>query len=422
MRKDVVITGMGCITPLGDNPETLWQNILAGKSGVAPITLFDCSELKTQFAAEIKNFDPVAHLGRETRRVDRFAQFAVVSARQALQNSGLVVTAENRDRIGAVIGSGIGGVHTLTEQFRIMIERGPSRVSAFLVPMMIPDSAGANIAIDLGIRGPNMAISTACATGTNTLGEAAAMIRRGQADVLLAGGAEAAIVPLAMAGLINVGALSAENANPQGASRPFDLNRNGFVIGEGAAILVLESLEHARARDAQILAVISGYGVTNDAFHISAPSEDGEGAVRCMRLALQDFGLAPTRIGYINAHGTSTHLNDKTETAAIKQVFGQAAYSIPVSSTKSMLGHLLGASGSVEAIICVQALRDGIAPPTINYQTPDPACDLDYIPNQARPLPNLEHVMSNSFGFGGHNGTIILSKPGAVLNDERMSP
>jgi len=422
MRKDVVITGMGCITPLGDNPEILWQNILAGKSGVAPITLFDCSELKTQFAAEIKNFDAVAHLGRETRRMDRFAQFAVVCARQALQNSGLVVTAENRDRIGAVIGSGIGGVHTLTEQFRIMSERGPSRVSAFLVPMMIPDSAGAYIAIDLGIRGPNMAISTACATGTNTIGEAAELIRRGHADVVFAGGAEAAIVPLAMSGLINVGALSAENADPQGASRPFDLTRSGFVIGEGAAVLVLESLEHAQARSASILAVVSGYGITNDAFHISAPSEDGEGAVRCMRMAIEDSGLPATSIGYINAHGTSTPLNDKTETAAIKQVFGQSAYDIPVSSTKSMLGHLMGASGSVEAVICVQALRDGIAPPTINYHTPDPACDLDYVPNQARPIANLEHIMSNSFGFGGHNGTIILSKPGAAQNDQRVSP
>jgi 3-oxoacyl-[acyl-carrier-protein] synthase II len=421
MRKDIVITGMGCVTPLGNDPETLWQNIMAGKSGVAPITLFDCSEYKTRFGAEVKDFDGTTQLGREARRMDRFSQFAVVCARQAMQNAGLVVTTENRDRIGAVIGTGIGGVNTLSEQFTVLVERGHGRVSPFLVPMMLPDSAGANIAIDLGIRGPNMAISTACATGTNTIGEAAEMIRRGHADIVLAGGAEAGMVPLAVAGMINVGALSNNNADPQGASRPFDLNRDGFVIGEGAAVLVLESVEHARARGAQILAVVSGYGITNDAYHISAPSEDGEGAVRCMRMALKDSGLPSTSIGYINAHGTSTQLNDKTETAAIKQVFGEFAYSIPVSSTKSMLGHLLGASGSVEAVICVHALRDGIVPPTINYHTPDPACDLDYVPNQARPVASLEHVMSNSFGFGGHNGTIILSKGSAVQNNLQES-
>jgi 3-oxoacyl-[acyl-carrier-protein] synthase II len=353
--------------------------------------------------------------------MDRFSQFAVVSARQAVQDAGLVVTVENRDRIGAIIGTGIGGVNTLSEQFKIMNERGACRVSPFLVPMMLPDSAGANVAIDLGIRGPNLAISTACATGTNTIGEAAEMIRRGHADVVLAGGTEASFVSLAVAGLMNVGALSSNNENPTGASRPFDRDRDGFVVGEGAAVLVLESAEFARKRGARVLAMVSGYGITNDAFHISAPAEDGEGAVRCMRMALEDSGLALNRIGYINAHGTSTTLNDKTETAAIKQVFGAAAYKIPISSTKSMIGHLLGASGSVGAVICVQALRDRTAPPTINYQTPDPECDLDYVPNVARPLAGLEHVMSNSFGFGGHNATIILSKPGAGSGDEKVA-
>ncbi len=421
MRKDVVITGMGCITPLGNDPETLWQNILAGKSGVAPITHFDTSDFRTKFGAEVKNFDAVGEIGRDARRMDRFSQFAVVSARQAVQDAGLVVTVENRDRIGAIIGTGIGGVNTLSEQFKIMNERGACRVSPFLVPMMLPDSAGANVAIDLGIRGPNLAISTACATGTNTIGEAAEMIRRGHADVVLAGGTEASFVSLAVAGLMNVGALSSNNENPTGASRPFDRDRDGFVVGEGAAVLVLESAEFARKRGARVLAMVSGYGITNDAFHISAPAEDGEGAVRCMRMALDDSGLALNRIGYINAHGTSTTLNDKTETAAIKQVFGAAAYKIPISSTKSMIGHLLGASGSVEAVICVQALRDRTAPPTINYQTPDPECDLDYVPNVARPLVGLEHVMSNSFGFGGHNATIILSKPDAGSGNEEVA-
>jgi 3-oxoacyl-[acyl-carrier-protein] synthase II len=331
MRKDVVITGMGCITPLGNDPETLWQNILAGKSGVAPITHFDTSDFRTKFGAEVKNFDAVGEIGRDARRMDRFSQFAVVSARQAVQDAGLVVTVENRDRIGAIIGTGIGGVNTLSEQFKIMNERGACRVSPFLVPMMLPDSAGANVAIDLGIRGPNLAISTACATGTNTIGEAAEMIRRGHADVVLAGGTEASFVSLAVAGLMNVGALSSNNENPTGASRPFDRDRDGFVVGEGAAVLVLESAEFARKRGARVLAMVSGYGITNDAFHISAPAEDGEGAVRCMHMALEDSGLALNRIGYINAHGTSTTLNDKTETAAIKQVFGAAAYKIPIS-------------------------------------------------------------------------------------------
>jgi 3-oxoacyl-[acyl-carrier-protein] synthase II len=321
------------------------------------------------------------------------------------------VDESTRDRTGVVIGTGIGGLGTLFEQVRVYFDRGPSRVSPFTVPMMLPDTGAGMIAIFLGLRGPNMAVVTACATGTNSIGEAAEVIRRGQADVMLAGGSEAVIVPIAMASLSVMGALSTRNDDPERASRPFDLNRDGFVMGEGAAVLVLEALEFAQQRGANILAEINGYGSTNDAYHISAPAENGAGAARCMQMALENAGLGVADIDYINAHGTSTQLNDKSETAAIKSVFGEAAYNLPISSTKSMTGHLLGASGALEALVCVKALQDGIVPPTINYETPDPVCDLDYVPNQARRV-TLRHVMSNSFGFGGHNATIILSKFG----------
>lgn len=341
--------------------------------------------------------------------MDRFTQFAVASAQMAVSNAALEITESNCDQIGVVIGTGIGGLGTLFEQMQVFSERGPSRVSPFLVPMMLPDTAAGMIAIYLGARGPNMAVITACATGTNAIGEAAEMIRRGKAKVVLAGGSEAAVVPIAIAGMSVMGALSIHNEDPQRASRPFDLRRDGFVMGEGAAVLVLEDWEHAVERGAQILAEISGYGATNDAYHISAPAEKGEGAARCMQMALSDAGLSLQQIDYINAHGTSTPLNDKSETAAIKSVFGDLAYQIPISSTKSMTGHLLGASGALEALFCVRALQEGIIPPTINYQTPDPECDLDYVPHQARRKP-LTHVMSNSFGFGGHNATIILSR------------
>jgi 3-oxoacyl-[acyl-carrier-protein] synthase II len=410
MRKRVVITGLGAISPLGNTLPETWQAILAGKSGAAPITLFDASQHKTQFACEVKNFDPAALLGgREARRMDRFAQFALVSAQEAVSHAGLTITEANRDRIGALIGSGIGGIGTIVEQLAILREKGPDRVSPFLVPMMISDSAAGMIAIRMGIRGPNVALATACATGSNAVGEAAEMIRRGAADVMLAGAAEASIVSVAMAGLNVMTALSTRNEDPQRASRPFDKDRDGFVMAEGAAVLVLESLEHALARGANILAEVSGYGTTDDAYHISAPAENGAGAALCMSLALKDAGLQPAQIGYINAHGTSTPLNDKSETAAIKTVFGEAARQTPISSTKSMTGHLLGASGALEAALCVQVLRQGILPATINYSAPDPNCDLDYIPNTPREA-NPRHVMSNSFGFGGHNATLILSR------------
>ncbi len=410
MVNKVVITGLGTISPVGNNPETAWKNILSGQSGVGPITHYDASEYKTRFAAEVKDFDPIAIYGsREARRMDRFAQFAVAACMQAVENAQLEIDDGNRQRIGVTIGTGIGGLGTLFEQMQIFFERGPSRVSPFLVPMMLPDTAAGMVAIHLGLQGPNMAVVTACATGTNAVGEAAEMIRRGQADVVLAGGSEAVIVPIAMAGLSVMTALSTRNDEPQRASRPFDLHRDGFVMGEGSAILVLESEEHARARGAHILAEVTGYGATNDAYHISAPAENGAGAALCMRNALQHANLSLNDIQYINAHGTSTPLNDKSETAAIKTVFGEQAYQIPVSSTKSMTGHLLGASGALEAMICTLALRDQVMPPTINYETPDPVCDLDYVPNTCRPA-KLDHIMSNSFGFGGHNATIILSR------------
>jgi len=410
MRQRVVITGMGCVSPLGSDVSTLWKNILAGKSGVGYITHYDTSKFDVKIGAEVRDFDGVALFGaRDARRMDRFVQFALAAALQAVKNAGLEITEQNRDRIGVVTGTGIGGMNTLFQQTVVYFERGPDRVSPFLVPMMLPDTAAGTVAIQLGVRGPNMAVVSACASGTNAIGEAAEAIRRGSADVILTGGSEAVITPIAMAGLSVMKALSTRNNEPERASRPFDRDRDGFVMGEGAAILVLESLEHARARNVTILGEISGYGTSNDAYHISAPSENGAGAALCMQLALRDAGLVVGDIDYINAHGTSTQLNDKSETAAIKTVFGRRAYEVPVSSTKSMTGHLLGAAGALEALLCVKIIQEGMLPPTINYETPDPECDLDYVPNQARPAA-VRNIMSNSFGFGGHNASIIVSR------------
>ena len=410
MRKRVVVTGLGCVSPVGNNVNDTWQALLAGKSGAAPITAFDASAHKTKFAAEVKGFDPVALFGtRDARKMDRFSQFATAATLEAMEQAGLKVDESNRDRVGILIGTGIGGIITLLEQYEVLRERGPERVSPFLIPMMISDNAAGNIAIRIGARGPNMALATACASGTNALDEAAEMIRRGSADVMIAGGAEAAITALSMAGMNVMTALSTRNDDPQTASRPFDKNRDGFLMGEGSGILILESLEYAQARGAKILCEFSGYGTTDDAHHISAPAENGAGAAISMSLALQNADLKPEDVSYINAHGTSTYLNDKSETAAIKTVFGEQAYKIPVSSTKSMTGHLLGASGAVEAVFSAMAIMNNILPPTINYETPDPICDLDYVPNQPRQAdPN--YVMSNSFGFGGHNATLILGR------------
>jgi 3-oxoacyl-[acyl-carrier-protein] synthase II len=410
MSNRVVITGLGCISPVGNDVSTMWANVQAGHSGVGHITHYDTSDFKCKIAAEVKDFDAAALFGnREARRMDRFTQFALATAIQAVSNAKLNINGENRDRIGVIIGTGIGGITTLFEQTLVYLERGPQRVSPFTVPMMLPDSAAGMVAIHFGVRGPNMAVVTACATGTNAIGEGSEIIQRGQADVIIAGGSESAIMSIAMAGLGVMTALSTRNDNPQGASRPFDLHRDGFVMGEGAAILILESLEHALNRGAHILAEVIGYGSTNDAFHISAPAENGAGAALCMRLALEHAGLSPGEIDYINAHGTSTPLNDKSETAAIKTVFGEQAYNIPISSTKSVTGHLLGAAGAMEAIIAVKTIEDQVIPPTINYEFPDPDCDLDYVPNISRSA-TIKRVMSNSFGFGGHNATIILSR------------
>ncbi|MBC8506455.1 MAG: beta-ketoacyl-ACP synthase II [Anaerolineales bacterium] len=410
MSKRVVVTGMGCISPLGNDVDSTWQNAIAGKSGIGPITKFDTTGFKTTIAAEVKDFDPNALFGRrEVRRMDLVSLYALAAADQAVEHAALEINDDNRDQIGAVIGTGIGGISTLSDNVKILLEQGPARVSPFLIPRILPDSPGGMIAIHLGIRATNFAVVTACATGTNAIGESAEIIRRGQADVMLAGGSEFPIVPIAIAGMNIMGALSDSNEEPEKASRPFDANRNGFVMGEGAGVLVLESLEHAQARGARILAEITGYGSTNDAFHISAPAENGAGAAKCMQAALENANLPVDKIDYINAHGTSTKLNDKSETAAIKTVFGEHAYKLAVSSTKSMTGHLLGAAGALEALFCVNAITECVIPPTLNYQTPDPECDLDYVPNKSR-TAQVDHAMSNSFGFGGHNATIILSR------------
>lgn len=410
MNKRVVVTGLGCVSPVGNTVDETWQALLAGRSGAADITHFDASQHKTKFAAEVKGFDGVALFGtREARKMDRFTQLAMAATLEALAQADFSINESNRDRTGVLIGSGIGGIITLLEQAEVMRERGPDRISPFLIPMMISDSAAGMIAIRLGARGPNMALATACASGSNAIGEAAEIIRRGTADVMIAGASEASIVALAMGGMNVMGALSTRNDDPQRASRPFDKGRDGFLMGEGAGILILESLEHAQTRGAQVLCELTGYGTSDDAYHVSAPAENGAGAALSMQYALDDAELSPENVGYINAHGTSTPLNDKSETAAIKAVFGEQAYKIPVSSTKSMTGHLLGASGAVEAVVCAKVLQENILPATINYETPDPECDLDYVPNQTRKI-SPEHVMSNSFGFGGHNATLLLSR------------
>ncbi len=419
MARRVVVTGLGCVSPVGNDIHSTWENICAGRSGVGPITAFDASAFKTKIAAEVKGFDPSAFLGRkEVRRMDRYTQFAVTAAQEAIRNAKLPTPLPSPDRTGVMIGSAMGGLGTLIGELDVLQRNGPNRVSPFMVPMMLSDNAGGQVAIHLGARGPNHCVVSACASGTNAIGEAAEIIRRGAADVMIAGGAEALIYPIMIAGFSVMGTLSERNDSPAAASRPFDKNRDGFIIGEGAGILILEELESARVRRAPILAELTGYGTTDDAHHISAPLEDGSGAANCMQLALDQAGLSPAAVEYINAHGTSTILNDKSETRAIKNVFGPHAYSVAISSTKSMTGHLLGAAGGIEAVISVLALRDGIIPPTINYETPDPDCDLDYTPNHSR-RKTLNVVISNSFGFGGHNAALIFSSlPGETSSEE----
>ena len=408
MTRRVVVTGMGVITPVGNDEESMWNAVREGKTGIARIRSFDPSELDTQIAAEVKDFDAEEAFGRrDARRMDRFIQFAVFAAQQAAENSGIQIAEENANRVAVVVGSGVGGMRTLVEQMDVLRTKGPKRVSPLFIPMMLNDSAAGQVAINLGAQGPNLSVVSACATGSNAIGEAGEIIRRGAADVVFAGGTESAIVPLSIAAFNVMGALSTTNDEPKMASRPFDANRSGFVMGEGAGILVLEAEEHALARGANIVGELIGYGSSADAFHITAPREDGAGAAFCIQMALDNAGISPMDIDYINAHGTGTKLNDASETKAIKTAFGQRAYDVPISSSKAVTGHLLGGAGAIEAVVCLKAIQTNTLPPTINYETPDPDCDLDYVPNTARQA-NIRTVLTNSFGFGGHNATLIL--------------
>ena len=402
----VVVTGVGAITPLGIGIEATWQSLVRGDSGAGPITAFETEGFDARFACEVKGFNPDEYMDRRTsKHLDRFCQFAVSAAKMAQADAGLEITEETAADVGVIIGSGIGGMATWEKQHAILLERGPNRVSPYLIPMLISDMAAGAVSIELGATGPNMGVVTACASSAHAIGEATETIRRGAAKVMITGGAEATITPLAVAGFASMKALSTRNDDPAHASRPFDATRDGFVMGEGAGILVLEEYEHAKARGANILGEILGYGASGDAYHMTAPELSGKGATACMTTALKQAGL--DRVDYINAHGTSTPANDKIETTALKQLFGDAAYRIPVSSTKSMTGHLLGAGGAVELIICLRAIREGIIPATINYREPDPECDLDYVPNEAR-RQQIRTAMSNSFGFGGHNAALIV--------------
>ncbi|MEN3003239.1 beta-ketoacyl-ACP synthase II [Dehalobacterium formicoaceticum] len=410
MKNRVVITGMGVITPVGNDVETYWHSLMNGISGIGPITHFDTTGYTTRIAGEVKDFDPTKFIDKkEARRMDRYCQFAVSAAKMAREDAALDMNTVDGHRVGVILGSGIGGVATMEEQKQVLMEKGPGRISPFFVPMMISNMAAGQISIAFGAYGINETIVTACASGTNAIGDAFKVIQRGDADVIFSGGTEAPITPLSVAGFCSMKAMSTRNEEPEKASRPFDKDRDGFVIGEGAGILVLESLEHAQKRGARIYAEVVGYGSTADGYHITAPAPEGSGAARAMANALEDAGIKPEEVDYINAHGTSTDLNDKGETQAIHSVFGEAASKVAVSSTKSMIGHLLGAAGAVEAIACTLAINHRMLPPTINYETPDPECDLDYVPNQAREA-EVNVTMSNSLGFGGHNATIVIKK------------
>jgi 3-oxoacyl-[acyl-carrier-protein] synthase II len=404
--KRVVVTGLGAVTPVGLSVDEGWRNLLAGCSGIDRISAFDPTGFEVQIAGEVRGFDPLAYLDRkEVRRTDRFVHLAIAAANQAVADAGLDV--RDQPDIGAIVGSGIGGIATLSEQIRVLHERGPNRVSPFLVPMMIVDMASGQVSIQLGCKGPNYAVVSACATGADAIGAAFETIRRGDARAMIAGGTEAAITPIGIAGFAAARALSTRNDDPPRASRPFDAERDGFVMGEGAAVLVLEALDSALARGARIYCELAGYAATADAYHVTQPAEGGEGGVRAMRQALRAAGLTPDQVDYINAHGTSTELNDKLETLAIKTVFGERAYQIPVSSTKSMTGHLLGAAGAFEALVCAKTIETGWIHPTINRTTPDPDCDLDYVVEGARQSP-VRVAVSNSLGFGGHNATLVF--------------
>ena len=404
------MTGVGLVSPVGIGTEETWKSLQAGRSGAGPITLFDASQHSSRFACEVKGFDPLNWVEKkEVKKMDRFIQFAVAAADFALEDSGLKIDAANNEMVGVYVGSGIGGFATIEREHTILMERGPSRISPFFIPAAIVNLASGWISIRSGAKGPNSATCTACTTSAHAIGDSFRLIQRGDADAMIAGGSEAAITPLGTGGFCSMRALSQRNDDPQRASRPFDKDRDGFVIGEGSGVVILEELEMARRRGAHIYCEIVGYGMSSDAYHISAPCEDGDGAYRVMKKAIKDAGLEPSAIGYINVHGTSTPQGDKVEVVAIKRVFGDHARKLPISSTKSMTGHLLGAAGGLEAGITALALRDQILPPTINYETPDPECDLDIIPNEARRV-KLEYALSNSFGFGGTNGALVFKR------------
>jgi len=410
LKRRVVVTGMGLVTPLGIGLDNVWEQLLQGKSGIAPITRFDVSRHETKIAGEVKNFNPEEYVShKEIKKMDLFIHYSLAAAKIAVNDSKLDMAAEESDRVGVVVGTGLGGLPTIEKYHQVLLERGPDRITPFFIPMLIANLAPGQIAIQHGMKGPNLCIVTACATGAHCIGDGMRIIQYGDADVIVAGGAEANLTPLTVGGFNAMKALSTRNDEPEKAARPFEKNRDGFVVAEGAGILILEELEHARKRGARIYAEIIGYGYNADAHHITAPAPDGEGFTRCMRMALKDAQMTPDAVDHINAHGTSTKLNDYTETLAIKEVFGERAYKIPVSSTKSMTGHLLGGAGAVEAVFSMLSIRDQICPPTINYEEPDPECDLDYVPNVARKHP-VSVVLSNSFGFGGTNATLVFRR------------
>jgi 3-oxoacyl-[acyl-carrier-protein] synthase II len=410
MKRRVVVTGLGLITPLGTGIQKTWEGICKGASGIDRITTFDTSESPVQIAGEVKDFNAEDFIERkEIKKMDVFIQYALSAGSMAIEDAGLKITEANADRVGVIVGAGIGGIQTIERYHSVLLQNGQRRISPFFIPMLITNLAAGQISMRFGARGPNSCVTTACAAGTHAIGDAFKIIQRGDADAMIAGGSESAITQLTIAGFANMKALSSRNDTPQKASRPFDMERDGFVIAEGAGIIVLEELQAALARRAKIYAEVIGYGMTADAYHMTAPDPEGRGVVNCMRMALRDADIAPEDVHYINAHGTSTPYNDSHETMAIKQVFGEHAYQLAVSSTKSMTGHLLGAAGGVEAAFCALALSEGIIPPTINYEHPDPECDLDYVPNHARHT-DLENAVSNSFGFGGTNACIVLKK------------
>jgi len=407
-ERRVVVTGLGAVTPLGCSVQAFWDGLVAGRSGVRPVTKFDASEYPSRIAADVAEFDPAAFLDpRESRRMDKFVQYGAAAAKMAVEDSGLEVTEANAERVGVIVGSGIGGIATWEEQHTTLLQRGPRRVSPVFIPMLICNMVSGTVSIMLGAKGPNLTIVTACATGCHSIGEAAKIIQRGDADVMIAGGAEASVTPTSLAGFGAAKALSTRNDEPERASRPFDAERDGFVVGEGAGVVVLEEFEHARARNARVYAELAGYGLSADAYHITQPAPDGEGAARSMLGAIRDARMPIDAVDHINAHGTSTEIGDVAETVAIKRVFGDRAYKIPVTANKSMVGHLLGAAGGVEFIATVLTVVHGLIPPTVNLEHPDPQCDLDYVPGSARETA-VKAALCNSFGFGGHNATLLV--------------